>query len=1188
MSCNCGKPKCKGQCGCKSPAVLQINNPSTYVSFHKVTIPASMGDSKNNPPENGRYRNVLVFYEADQTSWLYSSDGIPTKLTNGVTNYEDATNLPQINGHTLIGNQTSSELGLQGELIAGENIWINDNVISSTDTVYTAGRGISLNDNEFSANIATDENPGIVKPGIGLSVQGDGSLDVDTPLPGDFFSGDAVESDCGGEITLENTIAGQPKTLEFLGNTSQESYSGKNKIYLSINTTVSTLHGITPSYDQSTGLVNVSGTSDNGGPNGGGWSNIGVDTTLSLPAGNYVISTTTTRDYRIVVRLIFTDNTYTNYNLNRTDTYLAITTTKDVAKYRIYLESLRNTPINDTWGLMLESGSVATQFEKFVGGIPSPNPDFPQDIHTVTGEQTIKVNETDFTIDLGDTELAYIGDYRDRIKKENGNWVLYKQISKVVLNGSGETWLKSGATANVSYYYASNQNASRFKLFDINVDAIGSSSVVAPALSDKFTIMASIAGRDVVGLGIDKTSTAMEVRVGMGKNSVVNTAELFTTWLGSNPVTLYYPCVEERITITDEDLIAQLNAIELETGANVISVEASDLAASLCISAYDNNWNGVSRRISDNTSQISDMSDKIDNVPYGDSGSSVIYTFFDEENSNRVNFFVSEDGVNLRHLVTDSEIQARDPSLLYKNGKYYLAVTSYSSTYNFIVYVSEDLNTWIAHKIDVGLYDETYPKVWAPEWFEDTDGKIYLIISKQYADTEGWGDFHPYIVECTDLESMEFGVPQQMILNGALSDNHIDGAVAKIGSVYHLIIKSDHQTELILEHYVSSDLINWTLQDIDPMRFGRLIEGPFIYQKDGVFYVGAERYSTRVLDKSYYIIAKTTDFVNFSNNADITYADLDISHGSGVVVPNSEINKLLNTGKTVIDDRNKDIAFNEAKKDFHIAATCFTDNRQSTGNRLGDYLHLFDVNCSEDYRVHSIVFHIATSLTDEVDATYRLNIKVGNGTVQTIHFSEDSCLTSDINNPMSLAGSIFAIRDDDTPTIIRVYLETAAIVNVNQRMLINYISTMSDRAEIIRYTDAFTNTVPTVDSRHYARGSSKSQTVALDNTTHPYARIVFGAYNGAIQLIGHENSISSSNKLVNALITVNNGNAYIHHLNPDYDGSISVTVESYDNTNKKREYTLLISGITNYSALEFIIPNTLYSYIKSLRFLDSV
>lgn len=81
MGCSCNKPKCNGQCGCNSPAVAQINNPAEYISFHKVDIPAQMGDDTTNPPTIGKYRNVILHYEANGQAYIYSSDGIPTKLT---------------------------------------------------------------------------------------------------------------------------------------------------------------------------------------------------------------------------------------------------------------------------------------------------------------------------------------------------------------------------------------------------------------------------------------------------------------------------------------------------------------------------------------------------------------------------------------------------------------------------------------------------------------------------------------------------------------------------------------------------------------------------------------------------------------------------------------------------------------------------------------------------------------------------------------------------------------------------------------------------------------------------------------------------------------------------------------------------------------------------------------------------
>lgn len=164
MACeSCGdKPK---KCNKDfTKAVIEIDNPEQITLMRKVTIPASMGDDTTVPPVVGKYKNVILYYEANSKTYIYSSDGIPTQLVNGVTDYEAAVNLPQINGHTLLGNKTATQLGLQDKLTAGENISIDgNNVISAVDTTYGP---------------ATDTEIGLVKPGDGLEVDTNGTMSI--------------------------------------------------------------------------------------------------------------------------------------------------------------------------------------------------------------------------------------------------------------------------------------------------------------------------------------------------------------------------------------------------------------------------------------------------------------------------------------------------------------------------------------------------------------------------------------------------------------------------------------------------------------------------------------------------------------------------------------------------------------------------------------------------------------------------------------------------------------------------------------------------------------------------------------------------------------------------------------------------------------------------------------------------
>lgn len=52
--------------------------------FRKVVIPASIDDDSKNPPKNGAYHNVIVVYEATGNAYIYSSDGIPTRVSADV------------------------------------------------------------------------------------------------------------------------------------------------------------------------------------------------------------------------------------------------------------------------------------------------------------------------------------------------------------------------------------------------------------------------------------------------------------------------------------------------------------------------------------------------------------------------------------------------------------------------------------------------------------------------------------------------------------------------------------------------------------------------------------------------------------------------------------------------------------------------------------------------------------------------------------------------------------------------------------------------------------------------------------------------------------------------------------------------------------------------------------------------
>lgn len=201
--------------------------------------------------------------------------------------------------------------------------------------------------------------------------------------------------------------------------------------------------------------------------------------------------------------------------------------------------------------IQLEKSTSATSYEKFVGGTASPNPDYPQDVQVVTGEQTVTisdgVNSKDFTVDLGSTELAKIGTYQDYIYKSGDDWHIRKAVAKTVFTGS----------ASESWQYVGGDHP-RFTL-NVNDIALGGGAGSTPVIVSNYFI-----GTDVNtmygGLNNSIASHNSVHQIWIRDNSITSDID-FKTWLSTHNTTVYYALATPTDTkITDNTLISQLNA----------------------------------------------------------------------------------------------------------------------------------------------------------------------------------------------------------------------------------------------------------------------------------------------------------------------------------------------------------------------------------------------------------------------------------------------------------------------------------------------------------------------------------------------------------------------------------------------------------------------------------------------------
>lgn len=265
--------------------------------------------------------------------------------------------------------------------------------------------------------------------------------------------------------------------------------------------------------------------------------------------------------------------TQTTYTVGTTP--VRISAASGDANFVIYATS-RNGASVSIKNIQVETGSTATDFEPYVGGVYSPNIDFSQAINVVTGSQTVAINDTSYPLDLGTIELCKIGTYQDYIYKSGDDWKVHKATVKKVLNGS-EDWSDATVTGTTGYFRGS-------------LAAGGYKTTLG--YSDKMLVRQGSHGSyEYVWLqNTQGGNTYLQV---LKSRLSASTLEAFETWLASNNITIYAVPYDDQAdtTITDQTLIAQLEAVRtaaLSTGSNTISNTATgtNLAGDLELGYY--------------------------------------------------------------------------------------------------------------------------------------------------------------------------------------------------------------------------------------------------------------------------------------------------------------------------------------------------------------------------------------------------------------------------------------------------------------------------------------------------------------------------------------------------------------------------------------------------------------------------
>ena len=245
---------------------------------------------------------------------------------------------------------------------------------------------------------------------------------------------------------IEATItaqAGQLESFQLDGDTFQQSYTGKNLV-ATTRIAPQTQNGVTCTWGGASFTLNGTSTASTDFYGRGWWS--ATSDPIALPAGTYTLSMrksdgslATDADFSIDF-WYGTTHIIGIYRGQSGAGYRTLTLDSDTQYSVIYI-SLQSgkTYNNEKFYVQLEKSESPTTYEPFVGGQPSPSPDYPQQIQTVTGRQVVNVT--------GKNRLRQI----DGTYSRNGITATVNK-GKITLNGTATATAYIPLAASSDYY----------------------------------------------------------------------------------------------------------------------------------------------------------------------------------------------------------------------------------------------------------------------------------------------------------------------------------------------------------------------------------------------------------------------------------------------------------------------------------------------------------------------------------------------------------------------------------------------------------------------------------------------------------------------------------------------------------------------------------------------------------------
>lgn len=323
-----------------------------------------------------------------KTSELKNDSGFLTKVPDGYLNGTDT---------TLKESGKAADAKVTGEKIAKNSSDITKK-LDKNQGVENSGKIAGINESGdivpmFPVGVEYNEKTNCLEFGSDQKMKLNQGIGLDSSLTKTGYAADAgvvgevtnsLKEDMSNKITKfyasnqgENHLAdsdnGKIQDMVIYGKSSQNKTTGKN--LLKIKDTTKTVRGVTVTSKD--GIITVNGTATETG-----WTYINIDTQI-LTDGTYIVNYEAKNNGP---KLLLADTQGEKVIEQNVATTLSNAEIDKVCFVITKGETYNTTNVK----VQLELGSSATSYEPYTGGIPSPNPDYPQEIKSVVNP-TVKV-----------------------------------------------------------------------------------------------------------------------------------------------------------------------------------------------------------------------------------------------------------------------------------------------------------------------------------------------------------------------------------------------------------------------------------------------------------------------------------------------------------------------------------------------------------------------------------------------------------------------------------------------------------------------------------------------------------------------------------------------------------------------------------------------------------------------------